>query len=137
MLGVLAGGMVPRGRIELPTPAFSGPRSTDELPRHGDNHRFYGKGAGVKRENAWADRATRFGSGRTNAISTVASVEVKGLRSSRFEIDREGPELRFARDADRLEGPRSSRSEAIGDLSYIFCGLLRRLGPLTKGLPSS
>ena len=27
--------MVPRGRIELPTPAFSGPRSTGELPRHG------------------------------------------------------------------------------------------------------
>jgi hypothetical protein len=26
--------MVPRGRIELPTPAFSGPRSTGELPRH-------------------------------------------------------------------------------------------------------
>lgn len=43
--------MVPRGRIELPTPAFSGPRSTDELPRHGDNQRFYGKGAGVEREN--------------------------------------------------------------------------------------
>jgi hypothetical protein len=43
---------VPRGRIELPTPAFSGPRSTDELPRHGDNQRFYGKRAEVKRENA-------------------------------------------------------------------------------------
>ena len=26
--------MVPRGRIELPTPAFSGQRSTTELPRH-------------------------------------------------------------------------------------------------------
>jgi VWFA-related protein len=25
---------VPRGRVELPTPAFSGPRSTGELPRH-------------------------------------------------------------------------------------------------------
>ena len=44
--------MVPRGRIELPTPAFSGPRSTDELPRHGDNQRFYGKGARVGRKNA-------------------------------------------------------------------------------------
>ena len=52
-------GMVPRGRIELPTPAFSGPRSTDELPRHGNNQRFYGKGGGVKRENAWADWGTR------------------------------------------------------------------------------
>lgn len=29
-------GMVPRGRVELPTPAFSGPRSTGELPRHGE-----------------------------------------------------------------------------------------------------
>ena len=27
--------LVPRGRIELPTPAFSGQRSTTELPRHG------------------------------------------------------------------------------------------------------
>jgi hypothetical protein len=35
--------MVPRGRIELPTPAFSGPRSTGELPRHRNNQRFYGK----------------------------------------------------------------------------------------------
>jgi hypothetical protein len=31
--------MVPGGRVELPTPAFSGPRSTGELPRHrGDKH---------------------------------------------------------------------------------------------------
>ncbi len=57
---LLGSGMVPRGRIELPTPAFSGPRSTDELPRHRHNKRFYGKGGGVKRENAWADWATRF-----------------------------------------------------------------------------
>jgi hypothetical protein len=28
------GGVVPGGRVELPTPAFSGPRSTGELPRH-------------------------------------------------------------------------------------------------------
>ena len=27
--------VVPGGRVELPTPAFSGPRSTGELPRHG------------------------------------------------------------------------------------------------------
>ena len=44
--------VVPRGRIELPTPAFSGPRSTDELPRHGDKQRFYGKGGEVERKNA-------------------------------------------------------------------------------------
>jgi hypothetical protein len=41
--------MVPRGRVELPTPAFSGPRSTGELPRHRNNQRFYGKAAGVGR----------------------------------------------------------------------------------------
>ena len=29
--------MVPGGRVELPTPAFSGPRSTGELPRHRGN----------------------------------------------------------------------------------------------------
>ncbi len=34
--------MVPGGRIELPTPAFSGPRSTGELPRHRHKRRFYG-----------------------------------------------------------------------------------------------
>ena len=31
---LLAETMVPGGRVELPTPAFSGPRSTGELPRH-------------------------------------------------------------------------------------------------------
>jgi hypothetical protein len=44
-------GMVPRGRVELPTPAFSGPRSTGELPRHRYNQRFYGKPAGAQSEN--------------------------------------------------------------------------------------
>src|SRR5271170_635182 len=44
-------GMVPRGRVELPTPAFSGPRSTGELPRHRYNQRFYGKAAGAQSEN--------------------------------------------------------------------------------------
>jgi hypothetical protein len=32
---LLTKSMVPGGRVELPTPAFSGPRSTGELPRHG------------------------------------------------------------------------------------------------------
>jgi hypothetical protein len=31
---LLAESVVPGGRVELPTPAFSGPRSTGELPRH-------------------------------------------------------------------------------------------------------
>jgi hypothetical protein len=35
---VAIGGMVPGGRIELPTPAFSGPRSTSELPRRRATH---------------------------------------------------------------------------------------------------
>ena len=42
--------MVPRGRVELPTPAFSGPRSTGELPRHRYNTRFYGKEAACERK---------------------------------------------------------------------------------------
>src|SRR5271168_3531892 len=42
--------VVPRGRIELPTPAFSGPRSTGELPRHRGEQRFYGKATGQERE---------------------------------------------------------------------------------------
>src|SRR5580704_8422048 len=44
-------GSVPRARIGLATPAFSGPRSTNELPRHGSSLRFYGKVAALKREN--------------------------------------------------------------------------------------
>ena len=39
--------MVPGGRVELPTPAFSGPRSTGELPRHREKRRFYGRDANV------------------------------------------------------------------------------------------
>jgi hypothetical protein len=31
---------VPGGRVELPTPAFSGPRSTGELPRHRKNSKI-------------------------------------------------------------------------------------------------
>ena len=42
---------MPRARIGLATPAFSGPRSTNELPRHGNDLRFYGKAATLKREN--------------------------------------------------------------------------------------
>ena len=82
---------MPRGRIELPTPAFSGPRSTDELPRHGDNQRFYGKDAKVKRENAWANR-----SDGGALLRGDNKFEVESLRSSRSGIDRDGPELRFA-----------------------------------------
>ena len=43
--------VVPGGRIELPTPAFSGPRSTNELPRHRRRPRFYGERRVQKREN--------------------------------------------------------------------------------------
>jgi hypothetical protein len=50
--------MVPRGRVELPTPAFSGPRSTGELPRHRYSKRFYGKGATLERENRPMEIAT-------------------------------------------------------------------------------
>jgi hypothetical protein len=39
--------VVAGGRVELPTPAFSGPRSTGELPRHGGSQRFYGRATGV------------------------------------------------------------------------------------------
>jgi len=44
--------MVPGGRVGLPTPAFSGPRSTGELPRHRGSQRFYGCGAGVSIEQS-------------------------------------------------------------------------------------
>src|SRR5438445_12238724 len=37
--------MVPGGRVELPTPAFSGPRSTGELPRHRKNSKIVAAGS--------------------------------------------------------------------------------------------
>jgi hypothetical protein len=43
--------MVPRARIGLATPAFSGPRSTGELPRHRWVEQFYGNSCGVTNEN--------------------------------------------------------------------------------------
>jgi hypothetical protein len=43
--------MVPRARIELATPAFSGPRSTSELPRHRYSIQFYGNCAALTNEN--------------------------------------------------------------------------------------
>ena len=43
--------MVPRARIGLATPAFSGPRSTGELPRHRCIKQFYGKFGGLTNEN--------------------------------------------------------------------------------------
>src|SRR6266404_1063525 len=50
--------MVPGGRVELPTPAFSGPRSTGELPRHRGSKRFYGRDAGVSIKD-WISSARR------------------------------------------------------------------------------
>jgi hypothetical protein len=42
--------MVPGGRVELPTPAFSGPRSTGELPRHRSSEKIVrAREAGSKR----------------------------------------------------------------------------------------
>ena len=43
--------MVPGGRIELPTPAFSGLRSTNELPRHGANKHYPGERLARQRES--------------------------------------------------------------------------------------
>jgi hypothetical protein len=56
--------MVPRGRVELPTPAFSGPRSTGELPRHRYNTRFYGK-AGILESKNRKNRARSWGGQRS------------------------------------------------------------------------
>src|SRR5258708_33260882 len=50
--------MVAGGRVELPTPAFSGPRSTGELPRHRGSKRFYGRDAGVSIKD-WISSARR------------------------------------------------------------------------------
>src|ERR1700676_51361 len=49
--------MVPGGRVDLPTPAFSGPRSTGELPRHRGSKRFYGRARGVSIKDS--DSSTR------------------------------------------------------------------------------
>src|SRR5271169_2504042 len=52
--------VVPRGRVELPTPAFSGPRSTGELPRHRHNQRFYGISAAQESKNVGQNLAADF-----------------------------------------------------------------------------
>ena len=83
---------MPRGRIELPTPAFSGPRSTDELPRHGDNQRFYGKAVEVKRENAGTKSIRRLGLVRSNPLNSKS----KASGHPDLKVDREGLELRFS-----------------------------------------
>ena len=59
--------MVPRGRVELPTPAFSGPRSTGELPRHRNNEDFT--------ENP-ASRKTKSGSDE----HTILAIDDEGSR---------------------------------------------------------
>ena len=47
---LLAETVVPGGRVELPTPAFSGPRSTGELPRHRSSQKIVrAREAGSKR----------------------------------------------------------------------------------------
>ena len=61
-------GVVPGGRIELPTPAFSGPRSTGELPRHRHKRRFYG--ARAQESNGPlnpVNEAARHGSGKSGS----------------------------------------------------------------------
>src|SRR5437870_13908017 len=67
-------GVVPGGRIELPMPAFSGPRSTGELPRHRHKRRFHGAGA---QESKYplnpVNEAARHGGGKS------------GLRLARFD----------------------------------------------------
>ena len=60
--------VVPGGRIELPTPAFSGPRSTGELPRHRHKRRFYG--ACAQESNGPLNRvkrAARHGGGKSGS----------------------------------------------------------------------
>ena len=59
--------MVPGGRVELPTPAFSGPRSTGELPRHRRNPKIVAARScdvetestrlAIRRGNFWVVRA--------------------------------------------------------------------------------
>ena len=56
LLGDTYAGNVPGGRVELPTPAFSGPRSTGELPRHRGSQGFYGRVAGVSNDLAGGGR---------------------------------------------------------------------------------
>src|SRR5580704_9082614 len=63
--------MVPGGRVELPTPAFSGPRSTGELPRHrGDKH---STGAARNSQNgaAFANKRTGLRARSRRALAAV------------------------------------------------------------------
>ena len=74
--------VVPGGRVELPTPAFSGPRSTGELPRHRGSKRFYGRNAGVSIEE-WNSENSKIN--RTERATKAKSK----CRCKRFKIPRE------------------------------------------------
>jgi hypothetical protein len=74
--------VVPGGRVELPTPAFSGPRSTGELPRHRGSKRFYGRNAGVSIEEWNCENS------KLNRTQRAAKSRSK-RQCKRFKISRE------------------------------------------------
>src|SRR6266404_7681000 len=76
--------MVPGGRVELPTPAFSGPRSTGELPRHRGSQRFYGRTARVSMFRGWRldARGWSLEVGRWRFEARIFKFEEKLLASS-------------------------------------------------------
>ncbi len=65
---------MPRARIGLATPAFSGPRSTNELPRHRNDLRFYGKVTTLKRENG----VFRHKAGRKLGLNAAGRAQMRG-----------------------------------------------------------
>src|SRR5205807_10654260 len=75
-------GVVPGGRIELPTPAFSGPRSTGELPRHRHKRRFYG--AHAQESNGpliLVNGAARHGGGKSGSrLARFSNAQCRHLR---------------------------------------------------------
>ena len=74
--------VVPGGRIELPTPAFSGPRSTGELPRHRHKRRFYG--AHAQESNGpliLVNGAARHGGGKSGSrLARFSNAQCRHLR---------------------------------------------------------
>src|SRR5712692_8980047 len=131
--------MVPGGRIELPTPAFSGPRSTGELPRHRSEHRILRARTGeVKdvneaaapdsrwRRNRRADYSrlllgrSNVSSGGSRTLLDIARVGCSCARSAVLPVPEE-----TEREQAETNAGKCDPLERLGHLSYLSGCLVR------------
>jgi hypothetical protein len=95
--------VVPRARIGLATPAFSGPRSTGELPRHRWVEQFYGNSRGVTNENSLLAGAI---SPRASARDATQPRIRDGVRTTEIAVRARVLRSAFVAQAQRAFGPR-------------------------------